>query len=148
MSDALWIACKLIVPKFFSDESRFNLNRYVREVPQSEVVPFLQGIPGTIFQPNNARPYVAKTVPDFCSAQNMQLLPWPVSSLYILPIKHVWVSVGRRLVRDPRPVVSKDEIFLRIQAICNSLPQADIQNLFNSIPCRLAALISAHVGYT
>ena len=40
-----------------------NLNsyRFVREVLQPEVVPFLQGIPAAIFQQDNARPHVTKT---------------------------------------------------------------------------------------
>ncbi|GFV70352.1 hypothetical protein TNCV_4797711 [Trichonephila clavipes] len=62
----------------------------------------------------------------------MQLLPWSGYSPDMLPIEHVWDLVGRRLARDPRP--SKDEFFLRIQAIWNSIPQADIQNLFDSMP--------------
>ncbi|GFU76613.1 hypothetical protein TNCV_1272621 [Trichonephila clavipes] len=56
-------------------EGNLNSNRYVHEVLQSKVVPFLQDIPGAIFQQDNARPHVAKTVRDLCSAQHMQLLP-------------------------------------------------------------------------
>ncbi|GFX71394.1 hypothetical protein TNCV_2454051 [Trichonephila clavipes] len=37
------------------------------------------------------------------------------------------VFFGRHLARNLRPAASKDELLLRIQAICNSLPQADIQ---------------------
>ncbi|GFX72346.1 uncharacterized protein TNCV_1253001 [Trichonephila clavipes] len=48
-------------------------------------------------------------------------------------IEHLWDLVGRRLVRDPRPEASKDELLMRIQAIWNSLPLADIQNLCNSL---------------
>ncbi|GFU71740.1 transposable element Tc1 transposase [Trichonephila clavipes] len=125
-------------------EGNFNSNRYVREVLQPEVVLFLQGVPGAIFQQDNARPHVAKTVRDFCSAQHMQLLPWPVYSPDMSPIEHVWDFVGRRLARDPRPAASKDELLMRIQAIWNSLPHADIQNLFDSMPRRIAAL----GGYT
>ncbi|GFV59170.1 transposable element Tc1 transposase [Trichonephila clavipes] len=47
------------------------------------------GIPGAIFQQDNARPHVAKTVRDFCSAQHMQLLPWSTYSPDMLPIEHV-----------------------------------------------------------
>ncbi|GFY06179.1 uncharacterized protein TNCV_3108581 [Trichonephila clavipes] len=50
------------------------------------------------------------------------------------PIERVWDLVGRRFTREPRLATSKDELLLRIQAIWNSLPQADIQNLFDSIP--------------
>ncbi|GFW49320.1 transposable element Tcb1 transposase [Trichonephila clavipes] len=64
------------------------------------------------------------------------------------PIEHMWNLVGRRLARDPRSSASKDKLLLRIQAIWNSLPQADIQNLFDSMPRRIAALIAARGGYT
>ncbi|GFX74992.1 uncharacterized protein TNCV_1845641 [Trichonephila clavipes] len=55
-------------------EGNLNSNRYGHEVIHPEVVPFLQGIPGAIFQQDDARPHVAKTVRDFYSAQHMQLL--------------------------------------------------------------------------
>ncbi|GFT32657.1 hypothetical protein TNCV_3145951 [Trichonephila clavipes] len=107
-----------------------NSNRYVREVLQPEVFPFFQGIPKAIFQQDNARPHVIQTVRDFCSAQHMQLLPVPAYFSDMSHIEHVWDLVDRRLARDPCPAASKDELLLRIQAIWNSLPQADIQNLF------------------
>ncbi|GFW94874.1 transposable element Tcb2 transposase [Trichonephila clavipes] len=103
-------------------ECNLHSNRYIHEVLQPEVVPCLQGIPGAIFQQDNARPHVEKTVRDFCSAQHMQLLPWPAYSPDMLPIEHVWDLVGWRLARDPRPAASNDKLLLGIQAIWNSLP--------------------------
>ncbi|GFW06515.1 hypothetical protein TNCV_2188481 [Trichonephila clavipes] len=85
---------------------------------------------------------------DFCSAHHMQFFPWPAYSPDMSPVEHVWNSVGRRLARDPRPAASKDEFLLRIQAIWNSFQQTDIQNLFDSMPRRIAALIAARGGYT
>ncbi|GFX20553.1 transposable element Tcb1 transposase [Trichonephila clavipes] len=64
------------------------------------------------------------------------------------PIEHVWDLVCRRLARDSRPGASKDELLLRLQAIWNSFPQEDIQNLFASMPRRIAALIAERGGYT
>ncbi|GFT83926.1 hypothetical protein TNCV_2020081 [Trichonephila clavipes] len=86
-----------------------RVQRNSSTVMRLEVVPFLQGNPGAIFQQDNARPHVAKTVRDFCSTQHMQLLPWPAYSPDMSPIKHVWDLVGQRLARDPRPATSKDE---------------------------------------
>ncbi|GFW30567.1 transposable element Tc1 transposase [Trichonephila clavipes] len=100
----------------------------------------IEGIPGANFQQDNARPHVSKTVRDFCSAQHMQP--------DMLPIEHMWDMVGRRLARYLRPAVPKDELLLRIQTIRNSLSQADIQNLFDSMPRRIEALIAARGGYT
>lgn len=42
-----------------------NHNRYISEVLEPEVVPFLQSIPGAIFQQDNARPHIARNVQDF-----------------------------------------------------------------------------------
>ncbi|GFU97901.1 transposable element Tc1 transposase [Trichonephila clavipes] len=64
------------------------------------------------------------------------------------PIEHEWDIVGRRIARDLRPVASTDELWLRIQTIWNTLPQADIKNLLNSMPRRVAALIAARGGHT
>ncbi|GFT15450.1 hypothetical protein TNCV_3264651 [Trichonephila clavipes] len=133
---------------FLRIEGNLNNNRYVREMLQPEVVPFLQCIPAAIFQLDDARAQVAKTVRDFCSAQHLQLLFWPAYLPVMSPIEHVLDLVGRRLTRDPRPASSKDKLILRIQAIWNSLPQADIPNQFDSMPLRTAALIAASGGYT
>ncbi|GFY26865.1 transposable element Tcb1 transposase [Trichonephila clavipes] len=68
-------------------------------------------IPGAIFEQNNARPRVSKTVRDFCSAQHVQLLPWSAYSSDILPIEHVEDLLGWRLSRDPYPAASKKRTF-------------------------------------
>ncbi|GFU65193.1 transposable element Tcb2 transposase [Trichonephila clavipes] len=73
---------------------------------------------------------------------------YELRSADLSPIEHVWDLVGLRLARDPHPTVSKDELLLRIQAIWNSLLQADIRNLFDSMPRRTATLIATHGGYT
>ncbi|GFT99667.1 transposable element Tcb2 transposase [Trichonephila clavipes] len=59
--------------------------------------------------------------------QYIQLLPWPANSSDLLPIENARDLVGWRLARDPHPVASKDELLLCLQAIWNSLPEADIK---------------------
>ncbi|GFT22410.1 transposable element Tcb2 transposase [Trichonephila clavipes] len=76
---------------------------FVLDAMTPEVVPFLRSIPGAIFQQDNVRPYVAKTIPYFCSAQHMHLLPWPAYLEDMSPIEHVWDLVGRHFAHDPRP---------------------------------------------
>ncbi|GFV71733.1 transposable element Tc1 transposase [Trichonephila clavipes] len=98
-------------------EGNLNSNRYVREVLQPEVIPFLHDIPGAIFHQHNARSHASKTVRDFYSDQHMQLLPWPAYSTDMSPIEHVLDLVGRLLARDPFPAASKDELLLSIQAM-------------------------------
>ncbi|GFX10405.1 hypothetical protein TNCV_1868001 [Trichonephila clavipes] len=106
------------------------------------------GILGAIFQQDNACPHVAKTVRDFCSPHHKQLLPWNAYPPGMSPIVHVWDLVIRCLARNQRPAATKDELLLRIQEIWNSLPQADIQNLFDSMPHRIVAIITVRDGCT
>ncbi|GFV20845.1 transposable element Tcb2 transposase [Trichonephila clavipes] len=120
-----------------------NSTRYINEVLQPQAIPFLQGLPGAVFQQDNARPHVAKTVKSYLDSQQVQLLPWPAYSPDMSLIELVWDIVGERLARDLRPVVSTDELWLRIQTIWNTLPQAYIQNLFNSMPRRSSSYCGA-----
>ena len=55
--------------------------------------------------------------------------------------------VIRRLASDPLSAVLKEELWLRLQVIWNSFPQADIQNLFDSMAYRIAAFIAACGNY-
>ena len=67
---------------------------------------------------------------------------------YLLSCLLINNLVPWNLAFDPRSATSKDELWLRIQAVWNYLPQAGIQNLFESIPRRIEALIAARSGYT
>lgn len=49
------------------------------------------------------------------------------------PTEHIWVFVDRRLARDVRPVAETSERWVRTEAICNSFPQIQIKNLFDSM---------------
>ena len=80
----------------------------MHEVLWPKVFPFTQDIPGPIFQQDNARSDVAKTVRDFCLAQHIQLLLSPAYSPDLLPIEHVWDLIGRSLARNPSPAALKD----------------------------------------
>ena len=73
----------------------------------------------------------------------MKLLLWSSYFPDMSPIEHVWDLVG-----GSRLAVPKDELLLLIEAIWNFLPQADIQNLFDSIPRRIAAITGARGGNT
>ena len=64
------------------------------------------------------------------------------------PIEHVWVLASRLHPGDLSLATSKDELWLCIQAIWDSLPQAEIQKSFDSMPCHIAAFIAARGGYT
>ncbi|GFV25071.1 transposable element Tcb1 transposase [Trichonephila clavipes] len=62
--------------------------RYVDDILRPHVGPFLNGLPGAIFQQDNARPHTARVARDFL--RHFQTLPWPASSPDLSPVEHVW----------------------------------------------------------
>ncbi|GFX18416.1 transposable element Tcb2 transposase [Trichonephila clavipes] len=52
---------------------------YVDDILRLHVGPFLNGLPGAIFQQDNARPHTARVAHDFL--RHFQTLPWLVRSL-------------------------------------------------------------------
>ncbi|GFT17674.1 transposable element Tcb2 transposase [Trichonephila clavipes] len=48
--------------------------RYVDDILRPHVGSFLNGLPGAIFQQNNARPHTARVAQDFL--RHFQTLPW------------------------------------------------------------------------
>ncbi|GFV23286.1 transposable element Tc1 transposase [Trichonephila clavipes] len=59
--------------------------RYAEDILRPHVGPFLNGLPGAIFQQDNARPHTARVAQDFL--RHFQTLPW---STDLSPVAHVW----------------------------------------------------------
>ncbi|GFV62668.1 transposable element Tcb2 transposase [Trichonephila clavipes] len=80
----------------FSDESRFVLGTDDNRVrvwrrPGS----FLNGLPGAIFQQDNAHPHTVRVAQDFL--RHFQTLPWPARSSDFSPVEHVWNRLKRQM---------------------------------------------------
>ncbi|GFV44278.1 transposable element Tc1 transposase [Trichonephila clavipes] len=61
---------------------------YVDDILRPQVGPFLNVLPGAIFQQDNARPHTARTAQDFL--RHFQTLLWPARSPDLSPVEHVW----------------------------------------------------------
>ncbi|GBL74545.1 hypothetical protein AVEN_235468-1 [Araneus ventricosus] len=69
--------------------------RYVYDIFQPQVGPLLHGLPGAIFQKDNARPRTARVALDI--QRHVQTLPWPARSPDLSPIEHVWDQLKRHM---------------------------------------------------
>ncbi|GFW68887.1 DDE_3 domain-containing protein [Trichonephila clavipes] len=69
--------------------------RCVDDILRPHVGPFLNGLPGAIFQQDNARPYTARVAQDFL--HHFQTLPWPAHSLDLFPVEQVWDELKRQM---------------------------------------------------
>ncbi|GFX88447.1 transposable element Tcb1 transposase [Trichonephila clavipes] len=71
-------------------------------------------------------------------------LPWPARSPDLSPIEHIWNHLRHR-VRHP---TSLNELEAMLQQIWNEMSQDIIQNLYASMPDRIASCIRAKGGST
>ncbi|GFU77596.1 transposable element Tcb2 transposase [Trichonephila clavipes] len=116
--------------------------RYVDDILRPHVGPFLNGLPGAIFQQDNARPHTARVAQDFL--RHFQTLPWPARSPDLSPVEHVWDQVKRQMPSCH----SVHDLELAVQDLWAHLPQDNIRCLINSMPDRVAPCIAAGGGPT
>ncbi|GFW93880.1 transposable element Tc1 transposase [Trichonephila clavipes] len=80
----------------FSEESRFVLGTDDNRVRVWRCSgPFLNGLPGAIFQQYNARPHTARVTQDFL--RHFHTLPWQARSPDLSPVEHVWDQLKRQM---------------------------------------------------
>ncbi|GFY05269.1 transposable element Tc1 transposase [Trichonephila clavipes] len=69
--------------------------RYVDDILRPHVAPFLNGLPGAIFQQDNARPHTARVAQDFL--HHFQTLPRLARSPDLSPVENVWDQLKRQM---------------------------------------------------
>ncbi|GFV94413.1 transposable element Tcb2 transposase [Trichonephila clavipes] len=116
--------------------------RYVDDILRPHVGPFLNGLPGAIFQQDNARPHTARVAKDFL--RHFQTLPWPDRTPDLSPVEHVWDQLKRQMPLSH----SVHNLELAVQDLLAHRPQDNIRYLINSMPDRVAACIAAGGGPT
>ncbi|GFW12242.1 transposable element Tcb2 transposase [Trichonephila clavipes] len=108
--------------------------RYVDDILRPHVGPFLNGLPGAIFQQDNAQDLL----------RHFQTLPWSSRSPDLSPVEHVCDQLKRQMPS----CLSVHDLELAVQDLWAHLPQDNIRCLINSMPDHVAACIAAGGGST
>ncbi|GFW49420.1 transposable element Tc3 transposase [Trichonephila clavipes] len=114
--------------------------RYVDDILRPHVGLFLNGLPGAIFQQDNACPHTARVSQDFL--RHFQTLPGPARSPDLSLVEHVWDQLKWQMPSCH----SVHDLELAVQDLWAHLPQDNIRCLINSMPDRVAACIAAGGG--
>ncbi|GFU07328.1 transposable element Tcb1 transposase [Trichonephila clavipes] len=126
-----------------------NSQRYISEVLEPIVLPYLQCLVTAIFQQDNACPHVARIVQRFFVNYQVELLPWPARSPDLSPInKHVVHGCSTIDPDYPSPSATPDQLWQRVEAGWSAVPQEHIQSLFESMPRSVAAVNFNNGGYS
>ncbi|GFT39619.1 transposable element Tcb2 transposase [Trichonephila clavipes] len=126
-----------------TDESRFVLGTDDNRVRVwRHPGPFLNVLPGAIFQQDNSRPHTARVAQEFL--HYFQSFPWPPRSSDLSPVEHVWDQLKWQM----SSCHSVHDLELAAQDMWAHLPQDNIRCLINSMPDRVSACIAAGGGPT
>ncbi|GFW16456.1 transposable element Tcb1 transposase [Trichonephila clavipes] len=76
----------------------------------------------------------------------IELLPLPALSPDLSPIESMWSMVAQRVAQITPPAAAPDKLWQRVEAAWSSVPQEHIESLFESMPRRVAVVISNNGG--
>lgn len=111
--------------------------RYIQEIVEPHLLPYLRTLPNPTFQQDNARPHVARVTLDYFEHAEINLLPWPPRSPDLSPIEHVWDMMGRRLNNLQQPPQTLAALRHEVKVARNEIPQEAINHLIRSMPRRI-----------
>ena len=105
---------------------------------------------GFVFAQDNDPKHTANVCKNYLrNKQNkgdLAVLDWPSQSPDINPIENLWQQI--KLERRKIKATSKDDLYEKIKTIWDNFPIEKLQNLIESMPDRIKAVINAKGGHT
>lgn len=126
-------------------EGRVKAKDYI-VVLNENLIPYIDTLEhkdSVIFQEDNAPIHKANVVKNWKEENNLISLPWPAQSPDMNPIEHLWDVLERKIrAHIPLPK-NKEELWQIIQEEWYSIDIQTLQNLVDSMPNRIAAVIQS-----
>lgn len=99
-----------------------------------------------IYQHDNDPKHTAKSVQEHLKEQEFQVMLWPAQSPDVNPIENCWSYVKSKLYSYEKPASGLRELWERVEKEWENIPKDYIDNLYESMPRRMQAVIKSK-GY-
>ena len=107
-------------------QGKVNGARYIAQVVNSVLLPFLPQEGEMLLQQKNAHPHTAAAMKR--SLRGVEQLPWPARITDLSPIEHVWDMMKRDHSLSPEPATTIAELRQGVQNSWDNLSQDDIRH--------------------
>ncbi|MEW8547315.1 MAG: transposase [Candidatus Thiodiazotropha sp.] len=129
-------------------EGNLTARRYIDEVLQPVVVPFLRNhVDVMLFQQDNARLHSARLTRYFLENNNTHVLPWSAFSPDLSHIEHLW-DLGRRVFDGRRHIHNQQQLIEVLNREFEAISQYRNQRLIRRMRHRCLATIAVNGGHT
>ena len=118
-------------------------------VLENYLLPFINNLDDQenfIFQEDNAPIHTAKVVKSWEEENEVNSLPWPAQSADLNPIEHLWDELERHVQAHKPLPKNRENLWEILQEEWSNIEVNKYQNLVNSMPHRISAVIN-NKGY-
>lgn len=98
-------------------------------------------MPPWYFVDDNASSHTEKNVMNWIRTKGIKTFDWPSKSPDLNLIENIWAYLEDELFKIREELNSPDDTWARTQELWDNIPQAFIENLYNSMPNRMKELI-------